>query len=677
MRWLTIVTLFLVSARAGEALVRMRPGKVAVPPKCERLCAYPALSRRCGRVCMAVRSAAESSEALLARLRDHPDVELAAPNDRRRLFSIDVPEDPRAPEQWGLDNRGIVVNGLLGIAGADIGFPAAWRLTKPNPPRSIIAVMDTGVDYRHPDLAPNMWINPGETPRNGIDDDGNGVVDDVHGFDAAGDVGFAPDGDPMDAGTVVPHGTHIAGVAAAVNGNGIGGGGVYPAARIMAIKVSEDGFGISSAGIVGGIDYILAMRDRGEPVVVVNASFGGGSFNALEFDAFRRLGEEGVLIVAAAGNDGANNDVARSYPANYPLPEVISVAATDARDRLAGFSNFGENSVDIAAPGDRILSTWPTHIGSAASVLVPTGTAFSASGMIYSGLTPADGIQARLVHAGLGRAEDFPADTPGTIALIDRGELFFSDKIDNATAAGAVGVIVANNESGSFRGSLRYPSGVNIPAVAINQADGQTLAGLVGREVTLVNAYNEAEAYVFFDGTSMAAPMVAGAVAMAADHFPGETAAQRRDRVLAAAATRPGLQGSVAGGRRLGLVRVLDTDGNDLPDWWEMEHAGGLGVLAPGVDSDRDDLTDRQEFLVGSDPLDPDSGLRVTWAPGDDWSRIMLEWPSLPGRSYRVLSGIEAAPTVLRDWTPATPPRNQLLVPRAAAIDAFRVQVRE
>jgi subtilisin family serine protease len=258
-----------------------------------------------------------------------------------------MPNDPSFGRLWGLDNNG--QSG--GLAGADIDATRAWDVTTGS--RSVVvAVIDTGVDYRHTDLAANVWRNPGEVAGNGVDDDRNGFIDDVHGWDFANG-----DGDPLDD---EGHGTHVAGTIGAVGNNGVGVTGVNWAVSIMALKfLGSDGSG-STSDAIAAINYATRMRrDFGVNVVATNNSWGGGGSSAALRRAIQAGGDAGILFVAAAGNEGVNNDVTPSYPANDTSTAVIAVAATDRSNRLASFSNYGATSVDIAAPGAAIYSTVP------------------------------------------------------------------------------------------------------------------------------------------------------------------------------------------------------------------------------------------------------------------------------------------------------------------------------
>jgi subtilisin family serine protease len=265
-----------------------------------------------------------------------------------------LPNDPMFSELWGLHNRGL--GG--GTFDADIDAPEAWS-TQTCSRDIIVAVNDTGIAHSHPDLAANMWVNPGEIPGNRRDDDGNGFVDDVYGYDFANGDGN-PDDDHL-------HGTHVAGTIGAVGNNGRGVVGVCWRVRLMAVKfLNASGYG-STAGAIKSIQYATAMGAH-----IMNNSWGGGPFSQALRDAIADANDAGVLFVAAAGNDGRKIDAVPFYPASYDVANVLSVAATDRNDRLAIFSNYGTKNVDLAAPGVAILSTMP---GGAYGVLSGTSMA--------------------------------------------------------------------------------------------------------------------------------------------------------------------------------------------------------------------------------------------------------------------------------------------------------------
>ena len=294
------------------------------------------------------------------------------PNCRRRLregrrdfvsFSQTIPNDTRFVEQWGLNNLGL----SGGTADMDIDAPEAWDVTTGSD-SVVVGIVDSGIDYNHSDLAGNMWTNPLETPGNGVDDDGNGYVDDVYGVNVVYDNGEVLD-DPYDW-----HGTHVAGTVGAVGNNNRGIAGVNWNVKLMAIKIFDGWLGGDVASIVEAWQYAMDMKDRGVNIPVLNNSFGehGVPPTNAEIDMATELNQAGINLVFASGNEGASNDV-DGDTTNIPVDNVISVAANDRTGGLADFSNFGPQNVHLAAPGVDILSTVPDGYYSYGD-----GTSFSA-----------------------------------------------------------------------------------------------------------------------------------------------------------------------------------------------------------------------------------------------------------------------------------------------------------
>jgi subtilisin family serine protease len=280
-----------------------------------------------------------TAEDAIATLNNDQRVDYAEPN---WIVSIDanVPNDPNFNNLWGLNNTGQTG----GKADADIDAPEAWDIqTGAN---VVVGVIDTGVDYNHPDLADNIWTNPGEIAGDGIDNDSNGYVDDIHGYDFVNN-----DGNPLDDNN---HGTHVAGTIAAKGNNNNGIAGVSWSADIMALKF----LGASGSGTIfnaiKAVEYATKMGAD-----LTNNSWGGGGYSQGLYDAIAAAGKAGQLFVAAAGNSASNNDSFPAYPASYNLNNIISVASTDNKDNLSSFSNYGVSSVDLGAPGSLIYSTIP------------------------------------------------------------------------------------------------------------------------------------------------------------------------------------------------------------------------------------------------------------------------------------------------------------------------------
>ncbi len=253
------------------------------------------------------------------------------------------PNDPKFAEQWSLNNLG--QDG--GKERADIDALKAWLKTRGSS-EIVVAVLDSGVDYTHPDLVENMWLRPDNVPQ--YKDDELVVANDLHGFNAAENLS-----DPMDENG---HGTHCSGIIGAEGDNDEGIAGINWNVKIMPLKfMGRGGFGTTKDAIEA-INYAIDRKRNGVNVRVINASWGSTMYSKALEDTIRAAGEEGILFVAAAGNATTNNDKRPHYPSNYNLPNVISVAATDKNDQLTSFSNYGVKTVHIAAPGKDILSTW-------------------------------------------------------------------------------------------------------------------------------------------------------------------------------------------------------------------------------------------------------------------------------------------------------------------------------
>lgn len=238
--------------------------------------------------------------------------------------------DPMLDQQWPLARE------------TALGRAAAWAQSTGG--GALVAVLDTGADFSHADLQGAFWTNPAEIPGNGVDDDRDGFVDDVHGADVVNH-----DGDPSDD---EGHGTHVAGIVAARANNGIGGAGLAPDAQIMVVKVLDEHRAGTAAGLAEGIRYAVAHGAR-----IINTSVNGDGQSRPLIDAIRAAGAAGALVVASAGNDGRNLDLVPSYPASYPDPAILSVASTGEGGALSSFSNRGLTDVDVAAPGEDVLST--------------------------------------------------------------------------------------------------------------------------------------------------------------------------------------------------------------------------------------------------------------------------------------------------------------------------------
>lgn len=299
-----------------------------------------------------VRAAGESSQVgirsakkFAAKLSSLAAVELAEPNYVYR--AVKLPNDPDLQKLWGLKNSGAADStGARGLAGIDVGAESAWDISTGSK-SVIVAVIDTGIDFNHPDLAAQAWVNEKEkNGKTGVDDDGNGYVDDVNGFNFAGNKGDATD----DNG----HGSHCAGTIGAKGDDGKGLVGVNWDVSMMAVKFLDKSGSGTLANAVKSIDY---ARINGAHIM--SNSWGGGGPSEVLKKAIVDANAAGILFVAAAGNETNDNDANPTFPAGYDVENVLSVAAIDNRGALASFSNWGQKTVHVAAPGVNIVSTVP------------------------------------------------------------------------------------------------------------------------------------------------------------------------------------------------------------------------------------------------------------------------------------------------------------------------------
>lgn len=297
------------------------------------------------------------------------EIEYAEPN--YRVYALEKPNDPNYDRLWGLHNTGQTG----GTNDADIDAQEAWDKEK-GERQIIVGIIDTGIDYNHEDLKTNIWKNPGEIPNNNLDDDNNGYVDDYYGWDF-----FYGDNDPLDDNQ---HGTHVAGTVGAIGNNSKGVVGVNWNVSLMALKFLDDK---GSGSTADAIEAIIYASDMGANVL--NNSWGGGGFSQALKDAIVYARDKGALFIAAAGNDSKNTDLDPNYPSNYDVSNVISVAATTDSDKLAGFSNYGAKTVDIAAPGEFIYSTIPnSRYASLSGTSMATPQVAGAAALIWTYYLP-------------------------------------------------------------------------------------------------------------------------------------------------------------------------------------------------------------------------------------------------------------------------------------------------
>ncbi len=353
-------------AVADEVIVRFKDGASAATERNAVKAAGAVFVERVGHELIdaaVVRVDAAKKNSVIQELERSGAIEYAHSN--KVLSAYQTPNDSLFGEMWNLSNG----------SDADIDAPEAWDYNTGSCTVTV-AIADTGIDTSHPDLGANLWINPNEVAGNGVDDDGNGFVDDVHGANFVNGSGNPND----DHG----HGTHVAGTIGAVGFNQTGVIGVSPRVRLMGLKFLDgDGFG-TTADAIQAIQYASSKGAN-----VINASWGGGGYEQALRDA---IAATSAVFVAASGNSGMNNDIFPSYPANFNLPNIISVGATDANDAVAGYSNYGRSTVDLAAPGSNILSSVPggyssfsgtsmaaPHVSGAAALLLASRPDASAS----------------------------------------------------------------------------------------------------------------------------------------------------------------------------------------------------------------------------------------------------------------------------------------------------------
>ncbi|MRS13215.1 MAG: tandem-95 repeat protein [Actinobacteria bacterium] len=574
---------------------------------------------------MSVEAAVKAYEAM-------PEVAYAEPNYVVRAAVM--PNDPAFGDLWGLNNTGQTG----GTPDADIDAPEAWNVTTGSN-AAVVAVLDTGVDYEHPELAGNLWTNPDEIPGNLIDDDGNGYVDDVHGADMVNS-----DGDPMDDNG---HGTHVAGTIAAEGNNALGVAGVNWDVAIMPVKIlGATGIG-STARAIAAYQYAAANGAR-----VLNNSWGGYyAFSQAEYDAIAAID---ALFVCAAGNERRDIDGAQKfYPAAYNLPNIVSVGASDNSDAPAKFSNFGAANVDVFAPGTAIKSTWPgsreativagatetrlayedfTSLGdwnqyrysgqpwqpwtlNTASFVSPPSSA-SALGYVnnqYSHLrrkTPVDlsgatypGMRFRL------RCNTEPGYDFIRWGVWDQSANTYTDLGRGSGTTSGQFVTVLRNMT-SFAGQSDIYPWFELSANSSNSsANGYEGAWVDDLEVFDVSyagsgspwriAADFTNAYATLSGTSMATPHVSGIAALLLARAPSLTTSGLKGAIMSGAEPKSALTGlCVTGARANALDSLVFANGvpQAVNDAYETARNTTLNVPAPGVlsndtDADGDPLT--------------------------------------------------------------------------------------
>ncbi|HYJ20657.1 MAG TPA: S8 family serine peptidase [Solirubrobacterales bacterium] len=543
----------------------------------------------------------QTASAAVGELEANPAVAVAERDGYRSLDA--VPNDPLFNQLWGLRNLGTGIDGFSGaVADYDVNAVTAWDRTIGSP-TVVVADIDSGYRFEHPDLATVAWNNPGETA-NGLDDDGNGIVDDLHGADFIGTNGEVPttDGDPTDDDLLSGgHGVHTAGTIGAAGNNGVGITGVAQNVRIMPLRVCSrypnlgDGR-CAFSSIVSAINYAGAKGAR-----VANMSLGGNTFTQTEVNAI--AANPGVLYVISAGNNGSDNDGAGSapqghhYPCDYQptidaspavpgaIDNIVCVAATDQADGLAGFSDWGATSVDIGAPGTETLSTYPFvtpisdkfSINDFAAKWLATGVDgdFERTGeapLTSFGMTDVVGAPAaETVRETTSAAVTVPAnggcrltqDRRVVLAggghyrysvLLNGSELAISEP-GNTPKPGMerrfLDLPAAFKAGGSVQVRFRFTTG-SAPV----DSSGVWLDNIV---FSCAQAVGQASAYAYLQGTSMAAPHVSGAAGLLFSSKPAATVTQVRSALLTGVDAIPSLTGMVTTGGRLDIPKALDS----------------------------------------------------------------------------------------------------------------------
>jgi subtilisin family serine protease len=436
-----------------------------------------------GRGIRRIHSRSMDTAALIAALKARGDVEYAEPN--YILHAVDVtPNDTYFTNLWGLNNTGQTIGGSVGTAGADIQAPAAWDITTGSADY-VVGIIDTGILYTHADLAANVWSAPtaftvtvGSTTIT--------CAAGTHGFNAIKNTC-----DPLDDND---HGTHVAGTIGAVGNNGVGVTGVNWTASIMGLKFLDASGNGTTANAVKAIQFAVAAHGYfGDlaNVRILSNSWGGGSYSQSLYDAINSAKSDNMLFVVAAGNDGANNDSTATYPANYALDNIVSVAATSNKDALASWSNYGKTTVELAAPGVYIYSTvksggyaymsgtsmaTPHVSGAAALVLAACGnlTASQLKSAIVDNVDLVSSLSTKVISGG--RLNVYNAIQSCASAEPDFG-LSASPASTSLSTTGSATFTVSTSAKSGYAGEITITPSIPAAGVTVSPASATVAAG--------------------------------------------------------------------------------------------------------------------------------------------------------------------------------------------------------
>jgi subtilisin family serine protease len=544
----------------------------------------------------------------IAALEQRPEVRYAEPNAIYHATAT-TPNDPLLGSLWGLDNTGQAVNGhTAGTADDDIDAPEAWDHNQGS--GKVVAVVDSGVAWDHPDLSPNMWTNPGEIAGNGVDDDANGKVDDVRGWDFV-------DAD-NNAWDYNDHGTHVAGTIAARGDNGIGLAGVAWKAAIMPVRALNASGSGTDADITDAFTY---AADNGAKVVNASLGRGGGASQAMS-DAITN--HPNTLFVVAAGNGGPDgvgddNDSAPFYPCNYTADNLICVAATNNNDALAGFSNYGATAVDLGAPGVDIDSARPRYTDSfsddfetglgkwtvlsgpwSTRNVIGTTWLIDSTGNYANG---ADSVIRTASKVDVGDRTDCVLKfSYGT--FLASGDLLWARSSTDGTSWTEMGVFGNTNgsvKSAALLGAVgnRY-YGFRLTSNASGTSDGAYIDNV---RVACPGGPYDASNYQFLNGTSMASPHVAGAAAVLFSAKPWATVAQVKAALLASGDSVAALSTKTVSGRRLNLNGALTALPDPTPTTGTATGVGSTAAMLTGsVNPNGIETAYQFEYWTAGDP---------------------------------------------------------------------------